>query len=169
MCLFPGWNSPTFQYLLPFLLIPSLSSSPLHSQCLMLVAHLEVCDICLRSILDVYDVVDDVWISIFFHMWNQSQNPRSVICKMLKLLCNITLFPMYLVLDIEVDLYHICISIHMLLLMFFRINYVLKVEHKFYSVPWGIFSNFHSKFHCLLLNSINVITLFQNYWFVGEI
>ena len=80
MCLFPGWNSPTFQYLLPFLLIPSLSSSPLHSQSLMLVAHLEVCDICLRSILDSIDVVHYVWLGIFFHMWNQCQILRSFIC-----------------------------------------------------------------------------------------
>ena len=121
-CLFSSWIPLTVQYLLPFLFIPSLSSSPLHSQCLMLVAHLEVCGICLRSILDSIDVVDDVWLCIFMHMWNQSQILVSVICKMLKLLCNRAIFPMYLVIDIEVGLYKNCISIPMLFFNCLRIN-----------------------------------------------
>ena len=104
----------------------SMSHVGLHSQCLMLVAYLEVCDIYIRTILDSIDVLYDVCIYIFLHMWNKSQIPWSVICKMLKLLCNRAIFPMYLVLDIEVDLYKICISIPLLFFIFLRIH--LSIE-----------------------------------------
>ena len=74
----------------------------------MLVVHLDVCDICLRSIFDSIYVLYDVWISNLISIFCVSLNPINSCVKSLHSHAIVSLVLMDFGFNLEVVLHQIC-------------------------------------------------------------